>query len=186
MCALQDFPRAGLPLKSSLVLPIVLMHAYCMHDRTAIHRASRCGSKQAHQIFEYNPLLRDWILACSVRTLLDVLQGSADEDPLGNPYGFTNVPLPRPTPSYPLLVTTQMSRERSVKQLIFMSEGGYLSTDTGNMALRLVLYNADAKSLAYVHYTFQWQESGVIVGRPPLILALPVLAYSTYASDRYV
>ena len=67
-----------------------------------------------------------------------------------------------------------------------MSEGGYLSTDTSNMALRLVSYNADAKSLAYVHYTFQWQEAGAIVGRPPLILALPVLAYSSYASERCV
>lgn len=103
---------------------------------------------------------------------------------MGNPYAFTDVPLPRHTPSYPLLVTTQMSSERSVKQLILMSEGGYLSTETGTMALRLVSYNADAKSLAYVQYTFQWQEAGIIVGRPPLILALPVLAYSSFASDR--
>ena len=63
----------------------------------------------------------------------EFLQGSADLDPLGNPYGFANVPIPRHTPSYPLLVTTQMSRQRSVKQLIFMSEGHYLSTDTGTV-----------------------------------------------------
>lgn len=67
-----------------------------------------------------------------------------------------------------------------------MSEGRYLSTDTGTMALRLVSYNADAKSLAYVQYTFQWQESGTIVSSRPLILALPVLAYSSYASSRCV
>lgn len=77
-----------------------------------------------------------------------------------------------------------MSRERSVKQLVLMSEGRYLSTDTGSMALRLVSYNADSKSLAYVQYNFQWQESGLIVGSRPLILALPVLPYSSYASDR--
>ena len=114
------------------------------------------------------------------------MQGSADTDLLGNPRGFTNVQLSGHTPSYPLLVTTQMSRERSVKQLILMSEGRYLSTDTGSMALRLVSYNADAKSLAYVLYSFQWQESGLIVGSRPLILALPILAYSSYASDRCV
>ena len=139
---------------------------------------------QAHQIPDRT--LGSWVLACSVWSLLKHSQGSADEDSLGNPYGFTNVPLPRHTPSYPLLVTTQMSRERSVQQLILMSEGGYLSTDTSIMTLRLVSYNADAKSLAYVRYTFQWQEAGIIVGRPPLILALPVLAYSSYASDRFV
>ena len=112
------------------------------------------------------------------------LQSSGDEDALGNPYGFTNVPLPHHTPSYPLLVTTQMSRERSVSQLVLMSEGHYLSTDTGTMVLRLVSYNADAKSLAYLQLPFHWQEAGVIVGSPPLILALPVLPYSSYASSR--
>lgn len=115
---------------------------------------------------------------------LCALQGSGDEDALGNPYGFTNVPLPHHTPSYLLLVTTQMSRERSVSQLVLMSEGHYLNTDTGSMVLRLVLYNADAKSLAYIQFLFYWQEAGVIVGSPPLILALPVLPYSSYSSSR--
>ena len=77
-----------------------------------------------------------------------------------------------------------MSRERSVNQLVLMSEGHYLSTDSGSMVLRLVSYNADAKSLAYIQFPFQWQEAGVIVGNAPLILSLPVLAYSSYASDR--
>ena len=113
-----------------------------------------------------------------------MLQGSGDTDVLGNPYGFTDVPLPRHTPSYPLLVTTQMSRERSVNQLILMSDGHYLSTDSGSMVLRLVSYNADAKSLAYVQFPFQWQEAGVIVGSPPRILSLPVLAYSSFATNR--
>ncbi len=114
-----------------------------------------------------------------------LLQGSGDTDPLGNPFGFFNTPLAQHTPSYPLLVTTQMSRDRSVNQLILMSEGHYLSSTTSSMTLRLVSYNADAGSLAYIQFPFQWQDAGVIVGGPPLILALPILAYSSYASTRF-
>ena len=77
-----------------------------------------------------------------------------------------------------------MSRGRSVDQLILMSDGQYLSSTTSSMTLRLVSYNADAESLAYIQFPFQWQEAGVIVGGPPYILALPVLAYSSYASSR--
>lgn len=110
------------------------------------------------------------------------MQGSSDLDPLGNPYGFTQTPLNRHTPSHPVLVTTQMSRVRSVDQLILMSDGRYLSSETSSMTLRLVSYNADAQALAYIQVPFQWQAAGVIVGGPPLILALPVLAY---ASSRY-
>ena len=113
------------------------------------------------------------------------MQGSSDLDPLGNPYGFTQTPLNRHTPSHPVLVTTQMSRVRSVDQLILMSDGRYLSSETSSMTLRLVSYNADAQALAYIQVPFQWQAAGVIVGGPPLILALPVLAYASYASSRY-
>lgn len=112
------------------------------------------------------------------------LQGSGDTDSLGNPYGFTATPLSQHTPSYPLLVTTQMSRDRSVNQLILMSDGRYLSSSSSSMTLRLVTYNADAQSLAYVQFPFEWQDAGVIVGGPPRILALPVLAYASYASSR--
>ena len=103
---------------------------------------------------------------------------------MGDPYGFSSVNLPHHSPSYPLLITTQMSRERSVSQLILMSEGQYLSADTGSMVLRLVAYNADAKSLSYIQFPFQWQKAGAIVGAPPHILSLPVLAYSSFASSR--
>ena len=105
-------------------------------------------------------------------------------DSVGNPYGFTQTPLAQHTPSYPLLVTTQMSRDRSVDQLILMSDGRYLSSITSSMTLRLVSYNADAQSLAFVRFPFEWQDAGVIVGGPPYILALPVLAYSSYAYSR--
>ena len=114
------------------------------------------------------------------------LQGSGDTDSLGNPYGFTTTPLSQHNPSYPLLVTTQMSRDRSVNQLILMSDGRYLSSSSSSMTLRLVTYNADAQSLAYVQFPFEWQDAGVIVGGPPRILALPVLAYASYASSRQV
>lgn len=77
-----------------------------------------------------------------------------------------------------------MSRDRSVDQLILMSDGHYLSSETSSMALRLVVYNADAKALAYVQIPFQWQAEGVIAVGPPYILALPVLAYTSYASFR--
>ena len=113
-------------------------------------------------------------------------QASGDVDALGNPYGFTQTPLAQHTPSYPLLVTTQMSRDRSVDQLILMSDGHYLGSTTSSMTLRLVSYNADAQSLAFVQFPFEWQAAGVIVGGPPYILALPVLAYSSYASSRSV
>ncbi len=112
------------------------------------------------------------------------MQGSGEFSSVGNPYGFTETPLAQHTPSYPLLVTTQMSKDRSVDQLILMSEGHYLSTTTSSMTLRLVSYNADAESLAYVRFPFQWQDAGVIVGGPPYILALPVLGYASYASSR--
>ena len=105
-------------------------------------------------------------------------------DSVGNPYGFTQTPLAQHTPSYPLLVTTQMSRDRSVDQLILMSDGHYLSSTTSSMILRLVSYNADAQSLAFVRFPFEWQDAGVIVGGPPYILALPVLAYSSYGYSR--
>ena len=112
------------------------------------------------------------------------MQGSKDVDSVGIPYGFTQTPLTEHTPSYPLLVTTQMSRDRSVDQLILMSDGQYLSSTTSNMTLRLVSYNADAESLAYVQFPFVWQEAGLIIGGPPYILALPVLPYSSYAPSR--
>lgn len=111
------------------------------------------------------------------------VQGS-DLDPVGDPYGFTQTPLAKHTPSYPLLITSQMSRDRSVNQLILMSDGRYLSSITTSMTMRLVSYNADAKSLAYVQFPFQWQDAGVIVGGPPRILALPVLAYSSSGTHR--
>ncbi|KAL0034115.1 hypothetical protein WJX79_009686 [Trebouxia sp. C0005] len=115
----------------------------------------------------------------------NMTQGSGDVDSVGNPYGFTQTPLAQHTPSYPLLVTTQMSRDRSVDQLILMSDGRYLSSITSSMTLRLVSYNADAQSLAFVRFPFEWQDAGVIVGGPPYILALPVLAYSSYAYSRW-
>jgi hypothetical protein len=105
-------------------------------------------------------------------------------DSVGDPYGFTQTPLAQHTPSYPLLVTTQMSRNRSVDQLILMSDGRYLSSTTSSMTLRLVSYNADAQSLAFVRFPFEWQAAGVIVGGPTYILALPVLAYSSYGYSR--
>ena len=114
------------------------------------------------------------------------MQASGDVDALGNPFGFFSTPLHQHTPSYPLLVTTQMSRDRSVDQLILMSDGRYLSSTTSSMTLRLVSYNADAQSLAFVRFPFEWQDAGVIVGGPPSILALPVLAYSSYGSSRSV
>ncbi len=114
------------------------------------------------------------------------MQGSGDVDSLGNPFGFFSTPLAQHTPSYPLLVTTQMSRDRSVDQLILMSDGRYLSSTTSSMTLRLVSYNADAQSLAFVWFPFAWQAAGVIVGGPPYILALPVLAYSSYGYSRSV
>ena len=77
-----------------------------------------------------------------------------------------------------------MSRDRFVDQLILMSDGRYLSSTTSSVTLRLVSYNADAESLAYIQLPFQWQEAGVIVGGPPYILALPVLPYSSYAPSR--
>ncbi|KAL0034091.1 hypothetical protein WJX79_008239 [Trebouxia sp. C0005] len=61
----------------------------------------------------------------------------------------------------------------------------YLSSTTSSMTLRLASYNADAQSLAFVLFPFEWQAAGVIVGGPPYILALPVLAYSSYASNRW-
>ena len=112
------------------------------------------------------------------------LQGSRDVDPAGDPYGFIQTPLAQHTPSYPLLVTTQMSRDRSVDQLILMSDGRYLSSTTSSMMLRIVTYNADAESWAYVWFPFEWQDAGAIVAGPPYILSLPVLAYSSYASSR--
>ena len=112
------------------------------------------------------------------------MQGSSDVDSLGNPYGFSQTPLSQHTPSYPLLVTSQMSRDRSVDQLILMSDGRYLSSDTNSMTLRLVSYNADAKALAYIQIPFQWQAAGVIIGGPPYILTLPVLAYASYPAGR--
>ena len=60
-------------------------------------------------------------------TLLLFMQGSADVDSLGNPYGFTPTPLPHHHPSFPVLVTTQMSRPRSVNQLILISDEHYLA-----------------------------------------------------------
>ena len=113
------------------------------------------------------------------------VQGSGDVGPAGDPYGFIQTPLAQHTPCYPLLVTTQMSRARSVDQLVLMSDGHYLSSTTNSMMLRIVTYNADAKSLAYVWFPFEWQNAGAIVGGPPYILSLPVLAYSSYGSSRY-
>lgn len=72
-----------------------------------------------------------------------------------------------------------MSRARSVKQLILMSDGHYLSSETSSTILRLVAYNADAAALAYVQIPFHWQGAGVIGVGPPHILALPILAYAS-------
>lgn len=110
-------------------------------------------------------------------------QGSSNVDSLGNPYGFTPVPLQHPT-SFPVLVTTQMSRPRSVDQLVLLSDGHYLSSSTASLSLRLVTYNADAHALAYARAVFQWQDAGLIMAAPPFILSLPVLAYAAYAPSR--
>lgn len=115
---------------------------------------------------------------------LHIVQGSGDVDSLGNPYGFTPTPLARHTPSFPVMVTTQMSRPRSVNQLILLSDGHYLSASTESLSLRLVTYNADARALTYTRAVFQWQDAGVITATPPFILALPVLAYASYAPSR--
>lgn len=113
-----------------------------------------------------------------------LMQGSSDVDSLGNPYGFTPTPLQHYSPSFPVLVTSQMSRPRSVNQLILMSDGHYLSSTTSSLSLRLVAYNADAHALTYVRAVFEWQEAGVITATAPFILALPVLAYASYAPSR--
>ena len=115
-----------------------------------------------------------------------VLQGSGDTDSLGNPYGFTPTPLKQHTPTFPVLVTIQMSRPRSVDQLILMSDGHYLTSSTASLSLRLVTYNADAHALAYAKAGFEWQSAGLILATPPLILSLPVLAYASYAPSRCV
>ena len=99
--------------------------------------------------------------------------------PFGIPFGFSPTPLRQHTPSHPLLVTTQMSRDRSVKQLILMSDGQYLSAETRSVMLRLVAYNADAAALAYVQIPLHWQAAGVTGVGPPRFLALPILAYSS-------
>ena len=109
------------------------------------------------------------------------LQGSGDVDSLGNPYGFTPTPLQQHTPSFPVLVTTQMSRPRSVDQLILLSDGHYLSTSTASLSLRLVTYNADAGSLLYARARFEWQGAGLIKATPPFTLSLPVLTYASNA-----
>ena len=72
-----------------------------------------------------------------------------------------------------------MSRDRAVKQLILMSDGQYLSSETSSVVLRLVAYNADAAALAYVQIPFHWQAAGVIGVGPPRFLALPILAYAS-------
>lgn len=113
-----------------------------------------------------------------------MMQGSGDVDSLGNPYGFTPTPLTSHTPSFPVLVTSQMSRPRSVDQLILLSDGHYLSASTASLALRLVTYNADAHALTYTRALFEWQKAGVITANPPFILALPVLAYASNVKSR--
>ena len=112
------------------------------------------------------------------------MQGSGDIDSLGNPYGFTPTPLPQHAPSFPVMVTTQMSRPRSVDQLILLSDGHYLSSSTASLSLRLVTYNADAHALTYARAVFEWQQAGLITASPPFILSLPVLAYASYDSSR--
>ena len=72
-----------------------------------------------------------------------------------------------------------MSHDRSADQLILMSDGRYLSSETSSMMLRLVTYNANARALAYVQIPFQWQPAGAIIEGPPHILALPVLPYAS-------
>ena len=116
--------------------------------------------------------------------MIHTVQGSADVDTLGNPYGFNPTPLPHHTPSFPVLVTSQMSRPRSVNQLILLSDGHYLSSSTASLSLRLVAYNADAHALTYAKAVFEWQDAGEITATPPFILALPVLAYASYAPSR--
>lgn len=112
------------------------------------------------------------------------MQGSGDVDSLGNPYGFTPTPLQQHTPSFPVLVTNQMSRPRSVNQLILLSDGHYLISSTASLSLRLVTYNPDAHALAYAKAGFEWQQAGLIAATPPLILSLPILAYASYAPSR--
>lgn len=112
------------------------------------------------------------------------MQESGDVDPLGNPYGFNPTPLEHHSPSFPILVTTQMSRPRSVNQLILLSDGHYLSSSTNSMFLRLVAYNADARALTYAQLVFDWQQAGGITATPPFTLALPVLPYSYYGASR--
>ena len=114
------------------------------------------------------------------------MQGFGDVDDLGNPYGFTPTPLQQHTPSFPVLVTSQMSRPRSVQQLILLSDGHYLSSSTASLSLRLVTYNSDAHALTYSKARFDWQEAGVITAAPPFILSLPVLAYASYSASRFV
>ncbi len=112
------------------------------------------------------------------------LQGSRDVDPAGDPYGFIQTPLAQHTPSYPLLVTTQMSRDRSVDQLILMSDGRYLSSTTSSMMLRIVTYNADAESWAYVWFPFEWQDAGAIVAGLTSCLCLCWLTHPTHLAGR--
>ena len=85
-----------------------------------------------------------------------------------------------------MLVTGQMSRSRSVDQLILLSDGHYLSASTASLALRLVAYNADAHVVAYAKTVFEWQDAGAITVTPSYILALPVLPYVSYAPSRYL
>ena len=121
-----------------------------------------------------------------IKNVCDTVQGFGDVDGLGNPYGFTPTPLQQHTPSFPVLVTSQMSRPRSVQQLILLSDGHYLSSSTASLSLRLVTYNSDAHALTYSKARFEWQEAGVITAAPPFILSLPVLAYASYSPSRFV
>ena len=126
------------------------------------------------------------LLHASLQQSRSNMQGSGDVDSLGNPYGFMPTPLQQHAPSFPVLVTTQMSRPRSVDQLILLSDGHYLSTSTASLSLRLVAYNADAHALTYARAVFQWQDAGLISATSPFILSLPVLPYASYAPSRSV
>lgn len=165
----------------------------CNIAGSGIKKKGRAPCSPAHMMHA-NSNCRDFACACASCSMQNLpampigkceLQGSADVDKLGNPYGFTTTPLTQHTPSFPVLLTTQMSRPRSVNQLILLSDGHYLSSSTASLSLRIVAYNANARSLAYARTVFVWQDAGLITATPPFILALPVLAYASYAPSRY-
>lgn len=90
-------------------------------------------------------------------------EGSTDFDGFGNPHGFTHEPVSGLADGYPVFFDLRLGRGRMQQLYMYLYDGNYLSTTrTSGLTAEMLVYNADALSLAKWRAEFRWSGDGLI------------------------